>query len=305
MIVKSPLTNSENVEFIKSIKVSEILENYRILYPEIDPSYIFKGIKTVEVYQCKDTKYTFYWPLDLCGDKDYYDKLSKLDWYYSPWKWEHIAAAEHIKNGDKVLEVGAAKGDFIKRIKEEKNAEVVGLELNPNVEEYSKLNNVTLLNESVQSFSESHLNEFDVVCSFQVLEHVSEVKSFIQSMIDTLKPGGYLIIGVPNNDTFIAENRLSSRVMNMPPHHLGLWTEESLHNLQNIFDIKYLGKDLEPLQPPFYETYLMHRFYQIFKSDFIVKVLWKIGITKLFKPLVLRNKQNVIGHSINVYFTKN
>lgn len=305
MKVKSPLTGSENVELKYEVAISEIYENYKKVLPHIDPNYIFGELKHLEVYKCKDTGYEFFWPLSVFGDDAYYDKLGKLPWYYSPWKWEHEAAAKLIDHGSTVLEVGAAKGDFLKRIKIDKQSKVVGLELNPNVEEYSKLNGVELLNETIQDYALKHANEFDVVCSFQVLEHISYVDTFIQSMIDCLKPGGILIISVPNNDSFISENRLPSKILNMPPHHLGLWKEESLINLQNIFNIKYLDKSIEPLQPALYETYIMHIFYKVFKSDFLVKVLWKLGITKLFKPFILRNKASVVGHSINVYFTKN
>tara|TARA_R110002049_G_scaffold278391_1_gene457158 strand:+ start:579 stop:1508 length:930 start_codon:yes stop_codon:yes gene_type:complete len=304
MRVKSPLTGSANVELISSTSVSEINKNYKKILPQIDPSYIFGQLENIEIYRCNDTGYEFYWPLHIFGDESYYDKLGKLPWYYSAWKWEHESAADYIEDGSKVLEVGAAKGDFLKRIKNDKNANVLGLELNPNVEEYSKLNGVEILNETIENFSKNHKNEFDVVCSFQVLEHVSHVNSFIQSMIDCLKPGGTLIISVPNNDTFLSKNRLPSKILNMPPHHLGLWKESSLINLQNVFGLTFIGKSLEPIQPALYEMYIMHKFYSFFKSDLVVKVLWKMGVTNLFKSILLKNKESIIGHSINVYFTK-
>jgi 2-polyprenyl-3-methyl-5-hydroxy-6-metoxy-1,4-benzoquinol methylase len=304
MKVKSPLTGSENVAYCYSIDVSEIQKNYKKILPQIQTDYIFGNHDKVKVYRCKDTEYEFYWPLNLGGDAVYYDKLGQLPWYYSPWKWEHAAAAKQIKKESKVLEVGAAKGDFLKRIKADLNADVVGLELNPNVKEYSLLNEVTLLNESIEDYAKKHSGEFDVVCSFQVLEHISDVHSFIKSMIECLKPGGKLIISVPNNDTFYRENRLPSKILNMPPHHLGLWTEKSLKNLSQIFEISFIDKDLEPLQEASYETYVMHKFYQFFRSDFLVKVLWKVGVTKWFKPILLKNKAAIVGHSINVYFEK-
>lgn len=306
MQVKSPLTNSENVVLVGSINVKEIIDNYRKVLSHIDPKPLFGDLNSVDIYKCNDTGYQFYWPLHILGDDKYYDKLGKLEWYYSPWKWEHQAASKFVEEGNSVLEVGAAKGDFIKRLKSEKKANVVGLELNPNVEEFSRLNGVPLLNQPIQEYAKHHKNEFDVVCSFQVLEHISEVHPFIQSMIDCLKPGGLLIISVPNNDTsYIKENRMPSKILNMPPHHLGLWTSESLINLQNVFNLKFIEKELEPIQPALYETYVMHRLYKMVKSDFLVKVLWKTKISKLIKPFLLRNKESIVGHSINVYFRKN
>lgn len=304
MSVTSPITGSENVRYIGSIKVTEIIEKYRKNQVDIDPTYLFDGLSKVDIYECNDSAYRFYWPLHITGDDKYYSELGKLDWYYLPWKWEHEAAAAHIKKGDKVLEVGAAKGDFLKKLKNTKGAEVTGLELNSDADEYSALNKVKIINQSIEDHAKETANHYDVVCTFQVLEHIAHVKSFIQAMVTALKPGGTLIISVPNNDSFIKDNRLINNVYNQPPHHLGLWTEKSLKNLENYFDLKYQGKDLEPLQAQHEETYVINRFYKYVKSDFLVKVLWKLGITKLFKSRMIRNRDKIIGHSINVYFTK-
>jgi 2-polyprenyl-3-methyl-5-hydroxy-6-metoxy-1,4-benzoquinol methylase len=304
MKVVSPITGKENVSFIKSISTKEIVEIYSKIYPSINPSYLFNGINKIDIYECLDTSYRFYWPMNLMGDDDYYAKLGLLDWYYKAWKLEHELALKHLKKGDKVLEVGAAKGDFIKRIKESHHADVVGLELNPKAEEYSRVNQVPIFNESIQDYSEKHMGEFDVVCSFQVLEHVSNVKEFIESKVKCLKRGGKLIISVPNNDSFIGENRINNKVLNQPPHHVGLWREESLKKIAPYFNLKYIGNDIEPLQEAHYETYLMKRLYDMLRSDFIVKVLWKLKITPLLKGYILRNKDKVKGHSINAYYEK-
>ena len=100
-------------------------------------------------------------------------------------------------------------------------------------------------------------------------------------------------------------NRLYIKVLNQPPHHLGLWREESLEKIASHFGLTYIGNDSELLQNSQYETYVMHKFYIWFKSDFIIKVLWKLKITKLFKNYLLKDKENVKGHSINACYTKN
>jgi 2-polyprenyl-3-methyl-5-hydroxy-6-metoxy-1,4-benzoquinol methylase len=305
MEVVSPITGKANIIFTKSVKTSEIIAIYKKILPSIDPTYLFNGIQEINVYECLDTTYQFYVTLDLTGDDDYYAKLGLLPWYYVPWKTEHEFAIKHIRKYDKVLEVGAAKGDFIKRIKETHNADVIGLELNSKAEEYSKLNDVPILNQTIQDYANLHEGEFDVVCSFQVLEHIGEVKSFIEAKVKCLKQGGKLIISVPNNDSFIGENRLNSKVLNQPPHHLGLWNEEALKKIAPYFGVTYIGNDLDTLQETHYETYVLHKFYQFLNSNFLVRLLWKLKITALFKNYLLRNKENVKGHSINAYYIKN
>lgn len=50
------------------------------------------------------------------------------------------------------------------------------------------------------------------------MEHISDVASFIKACILLTKPGGYIILSVPNNDAFVGAQELP---LNMPPHHVG------------------------------------------------------------------------------------
>lgn len=303
-MILSPITTNNNIRVVDVIRVKDIIAIYKRILPEIDPKYLFKDYEEIKVYECNESKYRFYWPFDISGDDNYYSKLGDLPWYYSPWKWEHQAALNHINQHDKVLEVGAAKGDFIKKITEIKKVEGIGLELSSEAIINAKKNNVKILNESIQDHAIKNRDVYDVVCTFQVLEHISDVKSFIESMIGCLKPNGKLIISVPNNDSFVGINQLDSKVLNQPPHHMGLWNATSLKNLENFFEIKLLNFEYEPLQPSHYQTYLMNRLYKIFKSKLLVNGLWKLGLTNLFKTKILKDKETIIGHSINAYFQK-
>jgi 2-polyprenyl-3-methyl-5-hydroxy-6-metoxy-1,4-benzoquinol methylase len=67
----------------------------------------------------------------------------------------------------------------------------------------------------------------DVVCAFEVLEHSEDPLAFLAMMRSWVKPGGAILISVPNG------RRLSVRVgrreaQDFPPHHLMYWTSKSL-----------------------------------------------------------------------------
>jgi hypothetical protein len=59
-----------------------------------------------------------------------------------------------------------------------------------------------------------------------VLEHVSKPKAFIADMVTLAEEGGYVAIGVPDAESYVAE--LPDFMLNAPPHHLTWWTEAAL-----------------------------------------------------------------------------
>ena len=302
--VLSPITNTLNTKRVKVVNVHQLTVNYKSILPDFSVHKYFTGMESIYVYECLDTNYRFFYPLRLDGDEEFYSSLGKLEWYYLPWKWEHKFAHRNIHRNSRVLEVGAAKGDFIKNLEKLSNSKCTGLELNPDIEIYGKENGVDLRNQTVQEHSKEHKEEYDVVCSFQVLEHVSEVKTFIEAMVDCLKSGGKLIIAVPNNDSFVRDNPLPSNVLNMPPHHVGLWSEKSLEKIANYFCLELVEIDYEPLQEANLDTYIATQIKKRFKSMIVVRIIWKLNIHKLIRRIV-RKKVNVIkGHTIIAVYRK-
>lgn len=62
---------------------------------------------------------------------------------------------------------------------------------------------------------------FDLVCNFQVLEHLREPLPFLRAVGAALKPGGTLLLTTPNRLTSVSEN----------PYHVKEYTEEELFSL--------------------------------------------------------------------------
>jgi hypothetical protein len=64
-------------------------------------------------------------------------------------------------------------------------------------------------------------------------------------MVNLLSDNGRLFISVPNNDSFIKND--PNNILNLPPHHMGLWKKESLVSLEKYFDIVLEKISYEPL----------------------------------------------------------
>lgn len=75
--------------------------------------------------------------------------------------------------------------------------------------------------ESITGFSPHH---FDFIYTSNTLEHVSNVKVFLQTARNLLKPGGRLLIAVPpiTNDQLLYLNLMN-------PYHVNLWSPRQWH----------------------------------------------------------------------------
>lgn len=302
--IKSPLTLKENITQIGTVNTDEIISIYQKYYG-MDISAYFADIEDIKIFKCLDTKYMFYYPFSTEGDEKYYSKMSEFEWYYHPSRWEHMKAREIILPGSKVLEVGSGSGHFIKELNK-MGVKATGLELNGNGIKEAKKIGVELLKETVQDHADNNKEGYDIVCSFQVLEHISQPLSFLKAKINCLKPGGKLIIGVPNNDSYIKNNKLYSKVLNMPPHHVGLWTADSIRSLQKLFRIELNNIYYEPLIDGNVQTYLWNKVNSFFLGmTFFNRVIWKLKIDKPLTYLLSKRKDDIIGNSMLAIYTKN
>lgn len=230
----SPVTGSGAVRLVKEIQTSYIVKLYRDELG-MDVSRFFTGISAVQLYECSDTGYRFYFPMSVAGDAELYEKLQEIQWYYASGKEEHAIAAEFVSAGDDVLEVGCGSGIFLDLL-QTKDARGVGLEFNSKAVEKASAKGHKIFQEPVEAHAAKNLEKYDVVASFQVLEHVVDVKGFLEGSLKALKTGGRLIVSVPNNDGAYHKNH--DDPLNMPPHHMGLWGINTLISLQTHFPLR-------------------------------------------------------------------
>jgi 2-polyprenyl-3-methyl-5-hydroxy-6-metoxy-1,4-benzoquinol methylase len=219
--VPCPLCGSISVVIIETIQTRHLIKQYRRSFC-LDISSEFGTLKEIYFLSCNTCDLHYYSPA-IFGSESFYEQLQKHDWYYLDNKQEYITASRYIGAGDTVLEVGCGKGAFAKLINTDN---YVGLELSRNAQAMAEEKGINVLNEFIETHSATHRGNYDVVCSFQVLEHVPDPCSFIDACMACLRPGGILILSVPSEDSFlsIAENT----ILNMPPHHLTRWTDNAL-----------------------------------------------------------------------------
>lgn len=235
----SPITKKNNTSLADTFLSTDIIQLYKDQLG-IDVSKFFTHKEKFFLYRDEDTGYRFYYPEGLDGDGKFYEELQQRlgDGYYHTWKFENQFALDQLKENDKVLDIGCGIGNFLIRAKD-KTPDVVGLELNENAVTICKQKGLKVYNEMIQQHAETHKEYYDVVCMFQVLEHIYEVKDFLDASLKVLKPGGKIIIGVPNSEPyFLGYDKYCT--LNLPPHHMGLWNKAVFKKIAPLFNLKML-----------------------------------------------------------------
>ncbi|NEQ47617.1 MAG: class I SAM-dependent methyltransferase [Leptolyngbya sp. SIOISBB] len=305
-----PLSFSKNVQFLESIDTSKI---ERLYQKKLNLSVIeeFKSVKKINFYRSVDSDLKFFSPMTI-GSQSFYETLQGLEWYYLDEKYEYEYVRNWIKPSCLVLEVGCGKGSLARFLNLKS---YVGLEYSENAKRIAEKDNVKVLNKTIQEHSMNRTCSYDVVCAFQVLEHVDNVHNFVRESVSCLKKNGLLIYSVPSADSFVALAK--NNPLNMPPHHLTWWSDKSLQYLENIFPLELLELHHEPLAEIHFRWYISVLVLEALKQklntqcsliDFTFKgqLLSKIAevVSALISDGLANTKMRPIGHSVIAVYRK-
>jgi 2-polyprenyl-3-methyl-5-hydroxy-6-metoxy-1,4-benzoquinol methylase len=297
--IPSPLVDGAVAKRVSSIGRQHIIDRYRQIY-RIDVSDYYCGIDEAEIFECTSTGYRFYYPFSLTGRESLYRELEGTsDGTYKYDKWEYRQALSIVATSAKVLDIGCGKGAFVRMAGLAANS-AVGLELNSASAAEARALGLDVRSELVGNHARQNKHSYDFVCSFQVLEHISDVKQFLTDCLLCLRPGGTFILGVPNNESFVGLDR--DAVLNMPPHHMGLWTKDSLAALTKVFPIELDRIIFEPLEEVDWYATVMER--RTLTNQKIRSLYYRLGGAKLLRGWVEQRKSRIYGHTVMAVFRK-
>ena len=306
MEIQSPISKKFTVRVIESVTNKRILDLYKEDF-DIDVTRFFNDVKEVLICKCLESGFLFYYPRKLSGDEKFYDELkrqmpSKYNLpYYPPEKWEYGICVDMVKPGDKVYEIGAGNGAFLEKLLKLGITEIYGTELNADSIQLAANRNIKLDYKTIEQKALEVSNEFDVVFTFQVLEHITDVKEFLDASIKIIKPNGKLVIAVPFNNPYLFKNDIFN-TLNLPPHHMGLWNKKVFKNLHKYFPIQLEQLIVEPLPS---EGYDFEQFYSINKNKlYPLRFPFKMMFDKYYYRWLKRHHKTREGKNIIAIFRK-
>ena len=237
-----PICRDVEASLVATTSRTELITRWqRMLKVNISDELI--GLDTIPEWRCPRCGLQFY-PAEGAGSAHLYEQLCRFPWYYMPAKWEHEMAIADLRKGDRILEVGCGAGAFVARLRKA-GWEASGLELNDAAVAEARAVGIPVTNELIGTVAAERPGSYDVVCSFEVLEHVADPFAFIDEQVQALRVGGRLAIGVPNQDSYI---RREDNLLNMPPHHVSRWSPQALRHLADVFPLRLTRVATEPLQ---------------------------------------------------------
>ena len=143
------------------------------------------------------------------------------------FRWRHILKTlKRYTDAPRVLDVGAGNGYFVFLARTEFGLQANGLEISDAEAQFARrMFGVELLRGDLAAMD----TQYDVIGSFNVIEHVREPTALLEEMRDRLSAGGYLLLTTPN-PSCIHRRVLGLEKWNMvcPPHHINLFTRRGL-----------------------------------------------------------------------------
>jgi SAM-dependent methyltransferase len=146
---------------------------------------------------------------------------------YPTWRWEFDFTVGSVLPGlaeGPVLDIGAGFGGFLRRLdKRWTRCATEGSETTRRILRDAEIRCYTDLSEAVREAG----GTFAVVTMFQVLEHLSNFENILAGCNALLRPGGVLVVAVPDADSTWAQERLTG-FPDMIPNHINKWTPHAL-----------------------------------------------------------------------------
>lgn len=150
-----------------------------------------------------------------------------------------ICARYKVKTND-LLEVGAGFGTFCSELSSRGVFQrVVGVEPTPDLANTCRSRGVEIIESPIEHVRTEAVGQFDVVASFEVIEHLFNPVEFLAHMVRLIRPGGILMLTCPNGQGFDIET-LGPLSTTVDHEHLNYFNPASMAGLLKRHDMELI-----------------------------------------------------------------
>ena len=192
----------------------------------------------------------------VAGDGEFYRTAYSEGTSYPRWKWEFQKTLEvieslcHASQGKSLslLEIGAGGGVFLKRVTPQwiEKEHVTCLEFSEIGADAIRRRGIRCLSQDIRDTEDQDLGgPFDIVCLFQVLEHLDGLDQFFARLVEVTREGAHVFLAVPNplQRAFLDSHGLYEDV---PPTHVGRWNRSPLEVMAARHGLRVVTAAVQP-----------------------------------------------------------
>lgn len=258
-MINCPVCGSVKYNTLFEAKLEEAVENLSNDIAKMESLkkivYSIWGTDSCLFVKCCNCDFSFSIPFKA-GTNEFYNLLYDQTVSYPKVKWEYeitksvmgqVIAESDIVN-PRFLEIGAGEGAFLDLISNNTifRSNIAATEFSKTGICKMKEKGYKTFNADIRDISDNYALKYDFVAAFQVLEHLDDVYSFFESIINLLKHQGIIFISVPNpvQRAFFDKRNIH---MDIPPTHIGRYTIKTFQKICNKMNLSLVDYKYEPM----------------------------------------------------------
>jgi SAM-dependent methyltransferase len=154
-----------------------------------------------------------------------YFEIEHQRWFANPNTGLFSKIAARFPKGASILDAGCGRGDFLKFVRSVRSdLMLTGIDLSPN----APVEGIRFLQ---GDFTETPIDGvFDAVVSLQVIEHVRDIRAFVNGLLKLTKPGGTVTVSTVNESGLLYGLALTGYRVGVPLAFNRLYSRQHLHH---------------------------------------------------------------------------